>query len=110
MKINTIITSKINALRSICKRYKVSSLYVFGSAVNGEFDDESSDIDMLVEIEEEDPIERGELLMSFEKKLEQLFKRKVDLLTKASLHNPVLIDNINKTKVPVYDGKREKVL
>jgi predicted nucleotidyltransferase len=35
----------------------------FGSAVTENFNDESSDIDLLIEIDTEDPIERGENLM-----------------------------------------------
>jgi predicted nucleotidyltransferase len=39
-------------------------LYAFGSSTTDKFDKEKSDIDLLVEIDATDPIERGEKLIS----------------------------------------------
>jgi uncharacterized protein len=41
----------------------VKSLYAFGSSTTDTFDEAKRDIDLFVEIETEDPIERGEKLM-----------------------------------------------
>ncbi len=82
----------------------------FSSALKKPIDKTSSDIDFLVAINQEDPIEQGELLMSLWNDLELFFQCQVDLLTEASLENPVLKQNIHRNKVLLYDGGRKKVL
>ncbi|MFN3640837.1 MAG: nucleotidyltransferase family protein [Flavobacterium sp.] len=93
----------------LCKTYKVKSLYAFGSSVTDRFIEDSSDIDLLTEIESEDPMERGENLMSVWDSLELFFQRKVDLLTTASIKNPILRKNIEATKMLIYDGKKQEI-
>ena len=44
--------------------------------------------------------------MSIWDKLELFFQKKVDLLTNNSIKNELLKQNINGTKVLIYDGKR----
>lgn len=68
-----------------------------------------SDIDLLVEIETEDPIERGEKLMDLWEKFEGFFQRKVDLLTNGSIHNPFLRKSIDASKILIYDGQRQEI-
>jgi uncharacterized protein len=110
MVVKEEILKRANDFNSLCQSYKVKSLYAFGSSTNDSFNSESSDIDLLVEIEYLDPIERGEKLMSFWDQLEGFFNRKVDLLTESSLRNPFLKKSIDSTKVLIYDGSRQKIL
>ena|ERR1700761_7101686 len=98
-----------NTFIELCKKHQVKELYVFGSIVSGNFTDES-DLDVLVEINETDPLTRGELLLSLWDELEQYSNRKVDLLTYNSLRNPYLKESINNTKRLLYDGSKEKIL
>jgi hypothetical protein len=93
----------------LCTTHEVKSLYAFGSATNGSFHTETSDIDLLVELETQDPIRRGEQLLDLWEKFELFFNRKVDLLTQASIKNPVLRKSIQATKVLIYDGERQKI-
>jgi len=94
----------------LCKNHKVKYLYAFGSSVSEKFDPEKSDIDLLVEIDSKDPIDRGEKLLSLWDLFEDFFNRKVDLLTDASIRNPFLRKNIDSTKVLIYDGSGQKIL
>lgn len=94
---------------ALCKSYKVINLYVFGSATTAQFDEDTSDVDLLIEIDEKDPLERGVKLLAIWDKLEEFFQRKVDLLTPSSLRNPVLRKKIEATKVLIYDGKRQEI-
>lgn len=89
--------------------HDVKTLYAFGSSVNNQFDEASSDIDLLIEIDTQDPIKRGENLMSLWEKLEFFFQRKVDLLTNSSIRNPILRQNIDSSKVLIYYGKRQEI-
>lgn len=91
---------------SLCREQNVKRLFAFGSSVQGNFKTEESDIDLFVEIEEPDPIERGEKLMALWDKLEAFFKRKVDLLTSLSIRNPYLKQSIEESKVLIYDASK----
>lgn len=104
------IKSRSESFRALCSSHQVKYVYAFGSAVTDRFDEGKSDIDLLVEIDVPDPVERGEELMSLWDELEALFHRKVDLLTESSLKNPFLRKSIDATKVLIYDGSGEKVL
>jgi len=109
MIIKDEILKKKNDFSELCKNHKVKYLYAFGSCISEIFDYEKSDIDLLVEIDDPDPLERGEKLISFWDMLESFFNRKVDLLTDSSLRNPYLRKSIDSTKVLIYDGSGEKI-
>jgi len=104
------ILNKKNDFKSLCLDHQVKYLYVFGSSTTNKFDKDKSDIDFLVEIDNPDPIERGEKLISLWDMFEAFFQRKVDLLTNSSIHNPFLQKSIDSTKILIYDGTRQKIL
>jgi len=104
-----ILGDRINFL-NLCKIHNVKYLYAFGSSTNDKFDKEKSDIDLLVEIDDPDPIERGDKLLSLWDTFETFFQRKVDLLTESSIRNPYLRKSIDSTKVLIYDGEGTKIL
>ena len=110
MMLKTLVRLNYNEFVDLCRSHKVDKVYAFGSSITDRFDSESSDIDLVVQLDIEDPADRGEALLSFWDKLEVLFKRKVDLLTEDSIKNPFLKSSINRTKKLIYDGEGEKVL
>jgi len=109
MIIRDEISKKRNDFSLLCKSHKVKYLYAFGSSTSDKFDPDKSDIDLLVEIDSKDPVERGENLLSLWDLFENFFNRRVDLLTDASIHNPFLRKNIEATKVLIYDGSGQKI-
>lgn len=106
MVIQDEILKKASDFKALCQNHKVRYLYAFGSSTTDKFDSKSSDIDLLVEIDVPDPIERGDKLLSLWDKFESFFQRKVDLLTDSSIRNPYLRKSIDSTKILIYDGKR----
>lgn len=88
MVIKDIISKHPEYFSDLCKSHKVKYLYAFGSSVTERFDVTSSDIDLLVEIDSNDPIDRGESLLSLWDLFEVFFNRKVDMLTDSSIRNP----------------------
>jgi predicted nucleotidyltransferase len=110
MFIKDEISKKLSDFKILCKRHNVKYLYAFGSSITDNFDLNKSDIDLIVEIDDADPLERGEKLLSLWDTFELFFKRKVDLLTIQSIKNPYLKRNIDSTKLLIYDGKGSKVL
>jgi len=105
----TNINFKSSEFISLCKSHKVRELYAFGSVVNGNFTDKS-DIDLVVEIDESNPLNKGELLLSLWDKFENYFNRKVDLLTPDSIKNPYLKESIDHSKKLIYNGSKEEIL
>lgn len=104
------ISKRKEDFKNLCADHKVKFLYAFGSSITNRFDPDKSDIDLLVEIDEKDPIERGEKLISLWETFENFFHKKVDLLTDSSVKNPFLRKSIDSTKVLIYDGSGQKVL
>ena len=90
--------------QDLCMQFQVKSLYAFGSSTNENFDQQKSDIDLVIELKSEDPLQRGEILIQIWDKLESFFKRRVDLITLSSLKNPILKKNINNNKVLIYEN------
>ena len=91
-------------LIELLKKFKVKSAYLFGSVLTNSFS-KNSDIDILVNYDEKmDPLEMGENLMDLYIALQDGLKKRVDLLTERSLKNPYFIQEINATKLKIYEN------
>lgn len=98
---NKIIEGKEGEIRDLCKQYDVKSLYLFGSVSTDKFD-KSSDIDILVSFKDISIERYTDNYFELHYRLEELFKRKIDLVTVNSLSNPFLIKSIEETKILLY--------
>ena len=85
----------------LCKKHKVRHLFVFGSVLSNNFSDES-DIDFLVDINSNDPVNYAENYFNLKFELENLLNRKVDLLEERALKNKYFIESINNSKKLIY--------
>jgi predicted nucleotidyltransferase len=99
---NTIIENNKASIFKLCLENRVQKLYVFGSVLTENFS-ENSDIDFLVKFNENIPLleyadNYFELLFAFE----DLFNKKIDLISEKSLKNPYFIKEVNNTKQLVY--------
>ena len=75
MFIHNEIRKNLSLFSDICKNHGIKSLYAFGSSVTEQFNPQRSDIDLLVEMEDMDPLEKGEKLLSLWDKLRFLSKK-----------------------------------
>jgi len=103
MKLPIEIENKIEKLVTLCNKYKVNRIFVFGSIAKGNFNPQTSDVDLIVELEDLPPNEKGEILMKLWSELEELFARKVDLVTNLNIRNPYLRNEIENSKFLIYD-------
>lgn len=105
-----IITNNLEALATICKRHHVKNLYVFGSAtghgIDGNNFGDESDIDLLVEF---DPcvydfqrFDCSENYFDLCEALEQLFRRKVDLVSIRGIRNQRFRQYVELQKQLIY--------
>ena len=90
-----------NKINLTCQNHGVEKLYIFGSYVRGE-NNVDSDIDLLVSFNENIPTNFFDNFFELQFSLENIFKRKIDLIIESSLKNPYLIESINKDKVLIY--------
>lgn len=99
---NTIIQNQLDAIKALCKQYKVKSLYTFGSVNTPRFTDKS-DIDLLIDFEPNISVEDyTDNYFSLREKFTELFKRNIDLVTRHSLSNPFFISDVEQTKTLIY--------
>jgi len=103
---DSIVSSKLPQIQTLCKQYKVRELYVFGSRGKGGHPKPDSDFDLLVEIDEPDPISRGHLLLNLYVEFEKLFKSKIDLVTYESIKNPFFEEYVGTSRELIYDGSK----
>lgn len=87
----------IDSIKGLCKIHKVRRLFAFGSVLSDDFKVDS-DIDLLVNINSDDPIDYAENYFDLKFKLEELLKRPIDLLEEKGLNNSYLIQRINNSK------------
>lgn len=96
-----IVDKNREDLKTLCTMYNVEKMYLFGSALNSNFN-KKSDIDLLVKFKSIELSKYFDNYMDFKEKLEQLFGREVDLVEEQTLRNPILIESINKSKELIY--------
>ena len=90
-------------LADLCRRYRVQTLELFGSAADGAWDQDASDLDFLVEFLPDQNL--GPWLshfFEFKEQLERLFRRPVDLVFASALKNPYFIREVNRTRATLY--------
>lgn len=90
-----------SSLKNLCQKNKVRSLYVFGSVLTDNFTD-TSDIDLIVDIDSNDPFEYADNYFNLKFALQELFKRPIDLLENKAIKNPFIRKNIDSSKVLIY--------
>ncbi len=98
---NIALEPYVEEIQILCKQHNVSSLYLFGSATQKNFN-EDSDVDFLVKFKSINLINYFSNYMSFKNKLNKLLNRNIDLLEEQTLKNPILIKSINKNKELIY--------
>ncbi len=89
-------------VQALCEKHRVHRLDVFGSATRDDFDPASSDIDFLVEFDDLSMKEHADSYFGLLFDLEDLFKRKIDLVEREPLRNPYFIQEIEETRVRFY--------
>lgn len=95
------IQNHITQIKALCKSNGVNSLFAFGSVTTDLFE-ENSDIDLIVDIQDSDPITYSEKYFNLKFKLQDLLQRNIDLLEEKTIKNKYLRNEINETKVLVY--------
>lgn len=96
------VEEQAKTIESLCRRFRVRRLELFGSAASGVFNPHSSDLDFLVEFEQLRPSEYADAYFGLLEELQLIFRRNIDLVVSRSVKNPYLLESIQQTKALLY--------
>ena len=99
-----LVADKQDEIAALCRRLGVRKLDVFGSAVTGEFNPKTSDIDFVVDLGEYDDTV-GARYMDLAVALEELLERPVDLITEPSIRDPFFKATISDQRETLYEAR-----
>ena len=99
-----LVSEHFEKLKMLCKAHQVNSFYLFGSAAK-KTAKQTSDLDFLVRFSPNIPLlDYADNYFDLLDKLKELFNRDIDLVSEKELRNPILISEINQTKIPIYES------
>jgi len=96
-----LITDHLDEIRTLCAKYRVKRLAVFGSAARGTFDEDRSDVDFVVEFEAID-LDGWHSYFDLKFAIEELLRRPVDLVELTAVDNPYFRQSIELTQRELY--------
>lgn len=105
-----ILKNNIEKIKRLCKEHYIKNLYAFGSAIEGDFTNDS-DIDLLYEMDysgfdfknlKNIPYDPFLVYFDLKEKLEMLFNKKVDLIPNENFKNKYFLNELQKTKTLIY--------
>ena len=97
-----LVKNNIDEIIALCKTHSVKSISLFGSAVSASMT-EDSDIDFLVQFSEDiNLLDYADNYFSLLEGLKTILNRNIDLISVKSLKNPILKQEIYRSKVDLY--------
>jgi len=105
MPIHPFVEQKLPELRELCRRYHVTHLALFGSAVNGRFEAGRGDLGFVLKLEL-DPADGSSIsdnYFDFLRAAESLFGCKIDTVPPPDqIENRYFREEIEQTAIPLY--------
>ncbi len=96
------ILAKREEIAELCRKHHVRRLAVFGSATRDDFDPSRSDVDLRIEFEREAIDRYADNFFDLQDALEELFQRKVDILSAPTIRNPYFREAVESSLVTLY--------
>ena len=97
-----LLKNRVNEVIALCQKHHVDSIAVFGSAARNEMD-ENSDVDFLVLFSDDlNVLDYADNYFSLCEGLELITGKPIDLISVKSINNPVLLEEINRSKIELY--------
>ena len=103
-----LIEDKRERLVELCRANRVVRLDLFGSAAKGTFTPEGSDLDFIAQFDGTRDTDYAERFYNFAESLEQLFGRRVDLLTERMIRNPYFREEVEQTREKLVELSDEQ--
>ena len=99
-----LIELNMDKIVALCKKYKVAKLWVFGSILTTRFNDRS-DVDFIVEFDSDrlDILDYADNFFDFIHSIEDVVKRKIDMVVDSSIRNPYFRKEVNDTRRLIWE-------
>lgn len=97
-----VIEDKQQAIAEACRRFGVSRMFVFGSALRDDFRPGESDVDLLVEFGPMTPFELVDAYFDLLDELRLILAVPVDLVMSDAVKNRYIRADIERTKQLLY--------
>lgn len=97
-----MVASKRAEIDKLCRTVGVRRLDLFGSAVDGRFDEETSDVDVLVEFDRAPGFDYFGSYFALKDGLERILGRPVDVVSMTSIRNPYFRAEVMRTRELLY--------
>lgn len=98
-----LIIDRQPQIDALCREHHVVRLELFGSAATGEWDADRSDLDFLVEFDDQ---ARWATQIDLEAALRNLFKREVDLIDDVDFENPYFRQSVEDSRTHLWGEPR----
>ena len=105
--IPALTAAQQNELEMICRRYGVTQLEVFGSATRADFDENQSDIDLIVHFRNEETKGLFGRYWGLAEELEKILGP-IELLTERMIRNPSFRAAVDAERQTLYAGEPEE--
>lgn len=99
-----IVSDKMDAIAAVARKHGVLRLFLFGSGLSNDFDQQRSDLDFLVEFEAKSPSDRANSYFGLMEDLEELLGLPIDLIEPGPITNPYFRAEIERTRRPLYEA------
>ena len=97
-----LVTNNLDAIRKACEDHDVEVLWVFGSAVNGNWIEGKSDVDFLAEFGPSE-LNLFRQHMGLIARLEDILSVRIDVIDVESITKPYFRDEVERTRVLLYE-------
>jgi uncharacterized protein len=100
--VHEVVASRLAQIEALCRTVGVRRLDLFGSAAQGAFDVDSSDIDVLAEFTGGPGFDYYGTYFALKEGLEQILGRPVDVVSATSIRNPYFREQVMRTRELLY--------
>ena len=108
--IPALTAAQQDELEIVCRRYGVIQLEVFGSATRAGFDENRSDIDLIVRFRNEQAKGLFDRYWGLAEELGRIFGRPIELLTERMIRNPYFHAAVDAERQTLYAGEPEEAI
>ena len=101
-----LITDNLEAIRTLARTHGVRRLDVYGSAATGTFDQDTSDVNFIVDLGDYTPGTAFRYL-DLIADLEDLLESEVHMVTESAIDDPLLSEILNGQRETVYEARND---
>lgn len=98
------VSDKRDAIAAVARKHGVLRLFLLGSGLLNDFDQQRSDLDFLVEFEAKSPSDHANSYFGLMEDLEELLGLPIDLIEPGPISNPYFRAEIESTRRPLYEA------